>query len=404
MGDFYQNGRLTTLHNLRTRSNEELEKQLIKFAKKRPMALVIPSLYSEIEGPAFPKIIDEITKIEYLNEIIIGLDRADEAQFKHFKKFVDRLPQKPKVLWNDGPRLLELDKLLVEKKIAPRHMGKGRNAWFCYGYFLASGKSEAIAIHDADIITYDRSLLAKLFYPVVDPRFNYKFCKGYYYRATEEELRGRVTRLFIFPMLYALKKFFGVVDFLEYLSSFRYPLAGEFSMRADVAKTIRIPSNWGLEVGVLAEVMRMTTTNRICQVEIADKYDHKHQTVSKEDPTKGLSKMTIDISTTIFRELAEQGHVFSEELFRSLKSTYYKIALDFVEEYYNDAVMNGLSYDRHTEEETVELFAQNIYIAGGKYLANPLQSPFIPSWKRVMSAIPDYMERFKEAVELDNKN
>ncbi len=403
MGDFYQNGRVTTLHNLRNRTVDELERQLKEFAKQRPMALVIPSLYSELSKPALAKIVEEIKKLDYLNEIIIGLDRADEKEFKHAKEYFGVLPQHHRILWNDGPRLKALDSLLKDKKIAPRHMGKGRNAWFCYGYFISSEKSEAIAIHDADIVTYDRTLLARLFYPVVDPRFNYKFCKGYYYRESEKQLKGRVTRLLVYPLIYTLKNFFGQVDFLEYLDSFRYPLAGEFSMRADVAKTMRIPSDWGLEIGVLSEVQRLNPINRICQVDIADKYDHKHQPVSKDDPSKGLSKMSIDIANTIYRELAENGYTFNRGLFRSIKATYYKVALDYVEQYYNDAVINGLSFDRHKEEEVVELFAQNVYMAGEKFLANPLQSPFIPSWKRVRSAIPDFMEKFYEAVELDNQ-
>ena len=403
MGDFYQNGIVTTLHNLRTRPVEELEAELVRFSKNRPMALVIPSLYSELDGPALPTIIEELSKIEYLNEIIIGLDRANEQEFARAKEFFGRLPQHHRILWNDGPRLQALDRELKENHIAPRYMGKGRNAWYCYGYFIASGKSEAIALHDADIVTYHRSLLARLFYPVVDPRYNYRFCKGYYYRESDGKMRGRVMRLLVSPLIFTLKKFFGNVEFLEYLSSFRYALSGEFSMRADVAKTIRIPSDWGLEVGVLSEVQRLNQINRICQGEIADRYEHKHQPLSKEDPEKGLAKMSIDIAATIYRELAENGYTFSVGTFRSIKATYYKIALDFVEQYANDSIINGLHYDRHKEEEAVELFAQNVYVAGEKFLSNPLQSPFIPSWKRVISAVPDFLEKFEAAVELDNQ-
>mgnify|MGYP006294745975 FL=1 len=404
MGDFYQNGWVTTLHNLRNRTTEDLERSLVKFSKNRPMTLVIPCLYSELEGTALPKIIDELQKVEYLNEIIIGLDRADKKQFEHAKKYFSRLPQHHRILWNDGPGMRKLDDLLIKKHIAPSQMGKGRNAWFCYGYFIAAERSEAIALHDADIVTYNRDMLARLFYPVVDPRFNYKFCKGFYYRESNGNIKGRVTRLLVFPLIHALEQFFGQVPFLRYLDGFRYPLAGEFSMRADVVKTIRIPSDWGLEVGLLSEVRRLNPINRICQAEIADRYDHKHQPLSQDDRQKGLSKMSIDISKTIFREMAEHGYTFSQETFRSLKVTYYKIALDYVEQYYNDAIMNGLNLDHHAEEETVELFAQNIYIAGEEFLSNPMQSDFIPSWKRVISAIPDFMEQFYETVENDNKS
>ena len=116
----------------------------------------------------------------------------------------------------------------------------------------------------------------------------------------------------------------------------------------------------------------------------------------------GLSKMSVDISKALFRKLATRGVTFNTETFRSLKATYYRIALDFVETYHNDAVMNGLSLDIHTEEKAVELFAENIMKAGEAFLDRPMERPFIPSWTRVISAVPDVLERLCEAVEADH--
>lgn len=402
MGDFYQNGIITNFHNLTRRSVDDLERELTGFSKQRPMSLVLPSLFSELEGPALSGIVDELVKVPYLTEIVIGLDRANEEQYEYAQDFFSRLPQHHVILWNDGPRLREIDKLLREKDLAPKEMGKGRNVWYCYGYILASGKSEAVALHDCDILTYKRDMLARLLYPVANPNFNYEFCKGYYARVAEGKLNGRVSRLLVTPLLRALKKVFGSIEYLEYLDSYRYPLAGEFSMRADVFNDIRIPSDWGLEIGVLSEVKRNYATNRLCQVDIADNYDHKHQTLSKHNPEGGLSKMTHDIAKAIFRKLATNGIVFSQETFRTIKATYYRVALDFIETYYNDAIMNGLAIDRHSEEQAVELFAQNIMSAGEHFLANPMETPFIPSWNRVISAVPDILERLYDAVEEDN--
>ena len=402
MGDFYQNGVVTTLHNLRSISYEELETRIIKFSKRRPISLILPSLYSELQGQALSRIVDELIKVPYLEEIIIGLDKATKEEFEHAKKYFSRLPQHHRILWNDGPRLKNLDKMLIERNIAPSEMGKGRNAWYCFGYFNASGRSEAVALHDCDIVTYSRDMLARLLYPVVDPTFNYKFCKGYYFRADDVKLNGRVARLLITPLLRTLKKFFGNDSFLEYLDSFRYPLAGEFSMRADVTKTIRIPSDWSLEIGILSEAARNNALGRICQVEIADRYDHKHQTLSEGDPGAGLSKMSIEISKAIFAKLSTQGAVFSKGLIRSIKAAYYRVALDFLDQYQSDAVINGLTLDRHAEEEAIDVFAANVYHAGQMFLENPMQVPTIPSWKRVISAIPDFFERLSEAVEMDN--
>ncbi len=403
MGDFYQNGIITTLHHMADRPLEEMEAELLGFSARRPMGLILPSLYSELEGEALPRIIDHLTAVPYLSEIVIGLDRADEGQYRKALEFFGRLPQHHRVLWNDGPRLQALDKELQRHDLAPRELGKGRNVWYCMGYTLASQRAESVALHDCDILTYDRSLLARLIYPVAHPGFNYEFCKGYYARVAGGKINGRVSRLLVTPLLRALKKTLGDMEFLEYMDSFRYPLAGEFSFRRDVLTDIRIPSDWGLEVGVLSEMYRNYANNRLCQSDIADRYDHKHQEMSADDVTRGLSKMSIDISKALFRKLATRGVTFNMETFRSLKATYYRIALDFVETYHNDAVMNGLTLDIHNEEKAVELFAQNIMLAGEAFIDRPMERPFIPSWSRVSSAIPNMLEQLLDAVEQDHR-
>ena len=401
MADFYQNGIVTTLHNLSERSIEDLERELLEFSKRRPMALILPSLFSELQGTALPHIIDEITKVPYLSQIVIGLDRADKEQYKHALSFFGKLPQEHRILWNDGPRLQALDAELAELGLAPKELGKGRNVWYCMGYILATGKAESVALHDCDILTYDRSLLARLIYPVANPLFNYEFCKGYYARVADGKMNGRVSRLLVTPMLRALKRVIGNTPYLEFMDSFRYPLAGEFSFRRDVLNDIRIPSDWGLEIGVLSEMHRNYSSNRLCQADIAKTYDHKHQELSADDDQGGLSKMSIDITKALFRKLATQGETFNTERFRSIKATYYRIALDFVETYHNDAIMNGLGLDIHSEEKAVELFAHNIMKAGESFLDNPMETPFIPSWNRVVSAMPDVLDRLKTAVEED---
>ena len=402
MADFYQNGIVTTLHNLTDRNLDDLEHELASFSRQRPMSLVLPSLYSELTMPALDGIVNQLAGVNYLSEIVIGLDRASESEFEHAKHYFSRLPQHHRILWNDGPRLRALDQLLVERGLAPDQPGKGRNVWYCFGYVLASGRAKAVALHDCDITTYNKEMLARLLYPVANPRFNYQFCKGFYSRIADGKLNGRVCRLLVTPLLKAMKKVMGQDDYLDYLDSFRYALAGEFSMRVDVLHDLRIPSDWGLEIGVLSEVYRNCSLHHLCQVDIADAYDHKHQDLGLHTPDAGLQKMATDISKAVIRKLATQGHVFHQGTFRTLKATYFRMALDFVEKYYNDAHMNGLTVDRHSEEEAVELFASALMRAGEAFLKNPSATPFIPSWNRVISAVPDFLERLYDAVEADN--
>lgn len=402
MADFYQNGIVTTLHNLTDRDIDALEHELTSFSRQRPMSLVLPSLYSELTMPALDGIVTQLTEVNYLSEIVIGLDRATESEFEHAKDYFSRLPQHHRILWNDGPRLRALDQVLVEKGLAPDQPGKGRNVWYCFGYVLASGRAKAVALHDCDITTYNKEMLARLLYPVANPRFHYEFCKGFYSRIADGKLNGRVCRLLVTPLIKAMKKVMGQDDYLDYLDSFRYALAGEFSMQTDVLHDLRIPSDWGLEIGVLSEVYRNCSRHHLCQVDITDYYDHKHQDLGLNTPDGGLQKMATDISKAVIRKLATQGHVFHQGTFRTLKATYFRMALDFVEKYYNDAHMNGLIVDRHSEEEAVELFASSLMRAGEAFLKNPSATPFIPSWNRVISAVPDFLERLYDAVEADN--
>ncbi|MDY6829695.1 MAG: glycosyl transferase [Pseudomonadota bacterium] len=401
MSDFLQNGVITTLHRLRDQPVEQLESELVAFSGRRPMALILPCLYSELEGPAMPHIVDELAKVPYLEQIVVGLDRASPAEFDKARKFFSRLPQDVSILWNDGPRLQAIDRQLSEAGLAPRQLGKGRNVWYCMGHVLACDRVAAVALHDCDILTYKREIPARLLYPLVHPRFNYTFCKGYYARVTEEKLNGRVTRLFYTPMVKALTRIIGHVDYLEFLASFRYALSGEFAMQTEVVREIRIPSDWGLEVGVLSEVYRNYSNKRICQVDIADHYDHKHQPLSAGDPDLGLSRMSRDIAKSIYRKLATQGITFSNEFFRTIKATYFRTALDYVEHYAAEAAINGLSFDRHAEEEAIEVFVQSIIDAGQDFLANPLEAPFIPNWNRVVSALPEVGGALIDAVRAD---
>ena len=402
MSDFSQNGVVSTLHDFKTKSTSVIESELSKFSKQRKMELILPCLYSELEGTALPKIVEEISKTKYLDHIIIGLDKANEAQAKKAWKFFKKLKTPFSILWNDGPALKKLDQELKKNNLAPSELGKGRNVWYCIGMCIARDSARSVALHDCDIKTYDRRMLAKLFYPVVNPLFNFEFCKGYYPRIANGKMNGRVARLLVFPLLTALEKTIGKSDYLDFMKSFKYPLAGEFSFRRNVLPELRISSDWGIEVGILSEMQRSFSPQNICQVDLADTYDHKHQDLSLDDEKKGLSRMSIDIIKTFIKKLATQGNSFSTETFRSLKATYYRSALDLIDIYRSDAQMNGLKFDSHNEEKAVELFALNIMKAGEHFFKNPMSTPFIPTWSRVKSAIPDFLVRLEKAVNEDN--
>jgi glucosyl-3-phosphoglycerate synthase len=402
MSDFFQNGEIVAFHKLGEGHLEQLESELRESSKRRPVALILPALFSDLKSPAMAGIIHHLKDVDYLKQIIVVLARAEKEDFEEGKKILSPIKNKPKIIWIDSENIQNILTHLRQSGVEPGEDGKGRSAWLSYGYVLACGESDVIALHDCDIVTYDRELLARLCYPVANPNIDFEFCKGYYSRFTDR-LHGRVTRLFVTPLIRTMKKILGHNDFLEYLDSFRYPLAGEFSMNADLARRIRIPGDWGLEVGVLAEVHRNCAIRRVCQVDITDAYEHKHQILSTDDPKGGLMKMTIDIAKSIFRTLASMGVVFSNEFFTTLRTTYLRTAQDFIARYDADSAINGLVYDRHLESKTAEAFVQSIVIAGQQFLESPIEFNFIPNWNRVIDAEPKIFSMLIDAVEKDNK-
>ena len=402
MPDFYQGSTITTIHRHVPGNLAHLERTLLQYAGSHPVALVIPALWSDLQAPAAQAILETLRGVPYLREIVISLGRADAAQYAEAKQMVASLPQETHLIWNDGPRMQALYRMLAEEVLpAPLEDGKGRSAWISYGLVLALGHSHVITLHDSDILTYDREFLARLVFPVAVPTLSYLFCKGYYSRISDGRLKGRVTRLFVFPLVKALRRILGPAPFLDFIGDFRYPLAGEFSMVAELALTNRIPSDWGLEVGVLAEVFRNVSPRRVCQVELCENYDHKHQELDPQRADTGLLKMCIDIAKSLFRTLAAEGVVLDEAFFKVLRATYTRMAEDIIKNFGADAQIDGLTFDRHEEELAVESFCGGLAIAGEEFYGDPMGRPLIPNWSRIVAAVPDFFARLTEVVRED---
>jgi glucosyl-3-phosphoglycerate synthase len=293
-------------------------------------------------------------------------------------------------------------KELMDADFKLEHRGKGRSVWMSLGYILSDRDVYAVALHDCDIVNYKRELVSRLVYPVVHPALDFEFSKGYYARVTDR-LYGRVTRLFYTPLIRTMKRILGYNAFIEYLDNFRYALSGEFAFDASLARGVRISPTWGLEVSMLSEVYQKTSVNRICQVEIIETYEHKHQVLSKDKPGEGLIRMAADIAKALFRVLSQDGLVMSEAFFRTLMTAYIQESRLAIEKYHALALLNGLVYDRHEEIEAVDALVGSLKLGMDEFIRDPVGIPMMAAWVRVAAAISDFPERLQEAVEADNR-
>jgi glucosyl-3-phosphoglycerate synthase len=391
---------ITTLHEL-CYDKKKLIKTVSDAADSRPVSVIMPMLYKEIKSNALKNIIIGLNKCEYLYKVVIPLAAKNENEFKQVKRFFSDLKIPKLIMWCNGPKVVKLLNGLKSEGInLLKYRGKGRDVWLAMG--IASIDSYAIALHDADVIGYKEMIPTKLLYPIVEPELDFKFNKGYYARVNLEKkvIYGRVFRLFLHPLLRSFIDLIGEEpDFVRFLRSFRYPISGEFALTSDLARDVDIPGDWGIEIGIMAEMYRNVQSKRICQTDLGF-YDHKHQKIGTDD--SGLIKMSGDILKTLLRVLIEEDHIqISKESLISLRVLYQRHAQDCIRKYHADAHFNNLKYDRHSEETMVEKFSRQIMNSGISYMRKPVGTR-IPDWLRTISARRKIREQLFDIVVTDN--
>ncbi|MEW6428058.1 MAG: glycosyl transferase [Thermodesulfobacteriota bacterium] len=419
MADFHQQGIVTNLHNLYGAFDRQeylagLEEKLETYARHAKISLLLPCLFSELEQrQVLDNIVSEINKVRYLGSIVVALGGApEEEKFREAGNYFRQLSRSDcevRIVWIDGPRVQGVLQTIRQREISVGVQGKGQSVWTALGYILGRGESEVVALHDCDIVTYDRILLGRLIEPVANPNNDFEFCKGYYARISPSErtMKGRVTRLFVVPFVDAMirimreRRAFDNEKFFAYHRSFNYPLAGEFSFTTHLAKGIDIAYDWGLEVSTLSEVYHRVMPRKIAQVDLAANYEHKHQVLSVEDPARGLHRMVIDIAKFYLNYMRSHGYALNDGIVDMLLHTYYQNALNFIKTYSDDAELNGLHYDRYAEEMAVQHFRGFLWRAW-EQSKGPTESTVIPSWNRVVYSVPDIYRQLIDAVEADN--
>jgi len=255
--------------------------------------------------------------------------------------------------------------------------GKGRDVWLALG---VAADSEYVVVHDADARSYTPGHVPRLLFPLAR---EHSFAKGYYARVENGRLYGRLARLFVAPLLRALRDGRDA-PLLRYLDSFRYPLAGEFAMTGELARSVRAQPGWGLEIGSLGEAFEAAGFAGSAQVDLGT-HEHDHRSVGGP---AGLGDMSQEVATALFRALADHG--LSPD-FESLPARYREAADRLVDQYAADAAFNGLTFDAAAEREQVATYAEAI--------APPGPDGRLPAWQDTPVDPADVLARSRDAID-----
>ena len=421
MADFHQEYMITTLHGLHEAFDRgvylsALERRLEDHAAHRHTCLLLPSLFSELSNPdVLNPIIHNIQQVRYLHRIVVALGGApEENEFQQAKEYFGQLRSEERqvgVVWVDGPRVQGVFDQIRNRGIPVGEQGKGQSVWITMGYVFAKEDCDVIALHDCDIVTYNRTLLGRLIEPTANPNNDFQFCKGYYARVspTERAMKGRVARLFVMPFVDAMAELMfergqmKLAQFFAYHRAFKYPLAGEFSFTARLARGMNIAYDWGLEVATLSQVYDQLSPRKIAQIDLAPNYEHKHQELSSEDAHTGLHRMVVDIAKFYLTYMRSHGVAMDDAVVDMLLHTYYQNALQFIRRYSYDAEVNHLEYDLYQEEALARNFRAFLWTAW-EQSKGPHEARLIPSWNRVRYTMPDIYTHLMEAVDSDNSD
>ncbi len=355
MSDFFQPGAITTLHRLPGGNPAVADVAFAALPPASPIVLVLPAHQRELGTAVFHRILGTVLECPVFCAVIVVVNGAAASELaalavRHARE------EGPALVIRNGDPGAAAGWLGSELNAGETPLsGKGWNLWVGIACARVRYPEACVLCHDSDIASYGIELPARLAYPLVQPPCSYHFAKGYYVRVGGR-LYGRVTRLFVMPLLRALVRVGGHTPFLDFLNGFRYILAGECALHPSLAGRLRMPLGWGVDLGLLAEAYRLLEPEQICQVDLGTNYQHKHQLFDPGQPDAGLARMAREITFTLLRELKKEGMPLAPGTVAALTGSYARQAGDALRRHRDDAAYNGLAFDVGQEEALVGQF------------------------------------------------
>jgi glucosyl-3-phosphoglycerate synthase len=372
MSDFFQHGLISTLHRLN--QAQPIEDQTLREAG---LGLLLPCHARDIGSKALIDTVEVLNRLTIFDQIIISVNGFESG--RETIEFWSQLRSPHTILWNDSPSFVSWLRHYGLSVVS----GKGLNLWSGFGFALSQTELQALVIHDCDIQNYTAALPISLATPVA--RLGYQFCKGFYSRV-QEQLYGRATRLFVIPMVRALVRTLGHLPLLDFIDSFRYPLAGECALTTGVAASLSVENGWGVEIGWLCEAYRLIDPEEICQVDLAMRYHHRHQTIDPGRPTEGLLGMVSDIALSILTHLEKEGCRLDPPTLQSVVAGYEQTADDIIRRYRDVAEFNKLPFAGDEEHKTARLFQDRLREIAERF-SNGMRTRSLPPWEQLLREV-----------------
>jgi len=217
-----------------------------------------------------------------------------------------------RVAHDAGARVVRQDDVLPRLGNVP---GKGEALW--KSLMVTSG--DVVAFIDADLRSFDAQVAVGLVGPLLhDPDVH--FVKAFYDRALAQGVTvlpaggGRVTELVARPLLNM---------HWPSLAGFIQPLAGEYAARRSLLEAIPFVSGYGVEVGMLVDVLEHVGLDAMAQVDLGVR-EHRNSSDA------ALGRMAAQVQLTVLSRLHRQGSVLLTDEPAPLLTQFHRVGDRFV--------------------------------------------------------------------------
>jgi glucosyl-3-phosphoglycerate synthase len=168
----------------------------------------------------------------------------------------------------EGARVVGVEDVLPETGAGS---GKGNAMWKS----LDAAEGDILCWLDADIRNFGAHFVTGLLGPLLTEP-DVAFVKGFYRRPLHEQPSGggRVTELMARPLISTL---------FPQLERFVQPLSGEYAGRRDVLETLPFVEGWGVELGLLIDVVERYGLAATAQVDLGVR-EHRNRTLDELGP------------------------------------------------------------------------------------------------------------------------
>lgn len=371
-------GRRVTAVSVPMGSPGIVEQELSYWGRARPAAAVL--FLPTLETEALAHLLEALSYKHYLSCVILVFADSGNIAGDLLRGHPQR--QCLRVIRGDSSRLANFQRRMQDEGVRIPAAGRSRELWYALGYLLAASPAEVVTINEDQPLK--PHLLSGSLHPLLSPYAGMQICK-----VCPGSVANDPEPALLPPFFDALAAACGGSDYLRTLASFFYPPGLCLAFRSDLVAGLRLPGVGSAQLALLSELQRRVPVNNFCRVTVRS---------AAMRPNSGQCR---ELASLLLENMRAEGMILSVPLAQSIRLNFKQLARDRLVSCRNHCAIEGIAFDEHEAELSVERFADVAFSAASQLAQGDSAVLSLPSWKRAMHAFPEALAHLNAAVERD---